>query len=469
MDDLDTALSTFRESLLADVSRVIAASPAGSAQDAPRRGSPADTRKSRSKGKVRRHRSPSPSSSTTSSSPSPATTDDDDDRVGTKVGYDKLAVLECPDDRFVGVLDYRSYRRRNRHSAYGASQARKMGQTAKNMKFSFGGTPMFIGKEPLKVFSWLRKFVKACDDNDVSEGMDLYLIPNFLAGDAETRFTRNLPGSDVGGGQEALETYPAAVNWLLSTYAEPHALGLAQDKLSRAPLADKEGVDAFAARLRSLAELCGNIHSEKTMKQQLIQRLPEYLRTDAFVYNTAQRSYQPLSTYVAGKYRAANDVMALANRGSSGGSSRKGQTSTGPRGLSVNHLESLWDEDDTATHETVAVLPSGTPGFCTVGASRYRRREARTGPPLCYMCWTRGHRVPDCKILTDKQRDLVRAARNNFLRQRNRGADPAQDRTPVVALPWDDLLGGAEPTKTDGGDVPPVATPAKGRRGAGSA
>jgi len=31
-----------------------------------------------------------------------------------------------------------------------------MGRTAKNMKFSFGGTPMFNGKEPLKVFSWLR-------------------------------------------------------------------------------------------------------------------------------------------------------------------------------------------------------------------------------------------------------------------------------------------------------------------------
>jgi len=81
---------------------------------------------------------------------------------------------------------------------------------------------------------------------------------------------------------------------------------------------DYEGVDAFATRLRSLAELCGNIHSDGTMKQQLIQGLPEYLRTDAFVYNTAQRRYQRLSTYVAGKYRAAKDVMALASRGSPG-------------------------------------------------------------------------------------------------------------------------------------------------------
>jgi len=267
MTDLVTALSTFRKSLLGDVSRVIAASPAGSAQDAPRRDSPVDTRKSRSKGKTRRHRSPSPSSSSTSSSSSPTTTDDDEDRVGTKAGSGKLAVLECPGDRSAGVLDYRSYRLRNRHSTYGASQARKMGRTATNMKFSFGGTPIFNRKEPLKVFSWLRKFVKASDDNDVSEGMGLYLIPNFLAGDAEARFTRNLPGSDIGGGQRALGSFPTAVNCLLSTYAEPHALGLAQDKLSRATLVDNEGVDAFATRPRILSELCGNIHSEGTMKQ----------------------------------------------------------------------------------------------------------------------------------------------------------------------------------------------------------
>jgi len=142
-----------------------------------------------------------------------------------------------------------------------------MGRTATNMKFSFGGTPIFNRKEPLKVFSWLRKFVKASDDNDVSEGMGLYLIPNFLAGDAEARFTRNLPGSDIGGGQRALGSFPTAVNCLLSTYAEPHALGLAQDKLSRATLVDNEGVDAFATRPRILSELCGNIHSEGTMKQ----------------------------------------------------------------------------------------------------------------------------------------------------------------------------------------------------------
>jgi len=97
--------------------------------------------------------------------------------VKSKTRSGKFAVLECPDDRFAGVPDYRLYRLHNRHLTYGASQARKMGRTAKSMTFSFGGTPMLNGKEPLRVFSWLRKLFKACDDNDVPEGMGLY-VPN---------------------------------------------------------------------------------------------------------------------------------------------------------------------------------------------------------------------------------------------------------------------------------------------------
>jgi len=62
----------------------------------------------------------------------------------------------------------------------------------------------------------------------------------------------------------------------------------------------------------------------------------------------------------------------------------------------------------------------------------------------------------------------VKAARSTFLRQRNGGAGAAPDHTAVVALLWDDLLGSAESTKTEGGDVPPVETPSKGPRGAGN-
>jgi len=150
---LDNALSSFRTALLADVSRVVMSSPAGSAQDAPRvRDSPGDTRKRKGgKGcKSRRRLAPSPSSSSSSSSDSSGGTDDS--KEAFKVARPSLAVLECPDDRFSAVLNYKSYRLRNKKTTYGASQARRMGRTSKNMTFSFGGTPLFDGKQPLMVF-----------------------------------------------------------------------------------------------------------------------------------------------------------------------------------------------------------------------------------------------------------------------------------------------------------------------------
>jgi len=229
----------------------------------------------------------------------------------------------------------------------------------------------------------------------MSKWTGLFFILNFLVGNAETRLTRNLPGSDSRGGLGALRTFPADINGFFSTYAEPQALGLAQGKLSRATLADTMGVDVFAARERSFFDLCGNIHSERTMKQQLIQGLPKYLRTDAFVYNTAERSCRQMSTYVAGKYWAAKYVMTLANRGSAGGSSRKLQTSTGPRGFSANFLGSHWDEENSAMHETVAVLTKDTRGperwvhRATLGA-RPRRL------PRCATCV--GHVGTGCLI-----------------------------------------------------------------------
>ncbi|GAB0498836.1 hypothetical protein MMPV_010189 [Pyropia vietnamensis] len=239
-----------------------------------------------------------------------------------------LAPIQCSDDRFAAVLSYETYRLRNKKAKYGSAEARKMGRKTRDMKHSFAGYPPFSGKEPLRIFAWLRKFVKACNDNDVTEGMALYAAPHFMTGDAEVRYTRVLPDSAGTASGAKVDSYPEAVNWLLLTYAEPHTLALAQDTFSRAIKEPDEPVEAFASRLRALSELCGNIHSEGTMKQQLIQGLPEYVRTDAFVFNTPSATYQQLATYTAGKVKAAQDMARLGQPSSSRGAYPLGK---GPR------------------------------------------------------------------------------------------------------------------------------------------
>ena len=81
------------------------------------------------------------------------------------------------------------------------------------------------------------------------------------------------------------------MNRILQTYAEPHTLALAQDTLSRAIIEPDESIESFSASLRGLSDRWGNIHTEGTMKQQLVQGQPAYIRTDAFVYNTPACSF----------------------------------------------------------------------------------------------------------------------------------------------------------------------------------
>lgn len=82
--------------------------------------------------------------------------------------------------RFSKVLDYRTYRLRNKKATHRTREARKMGRMARNMKHSFAGYPRFPGKAGLKVFTWRRKRVKDCNDNRVSGGMALSVIPHFF-------------------------------------------------------------------------------------------------------------------------------------------------------------------------------------------------------------------------------------------------------------------------------------------------
>ena len=337
-------------------------------------------------------------------------------------------VIQSPDDRFASVLDFKTYRLKNRRVTYGVAQARRMGRTTRNMKHSFGGYPPFSGKEPLKVFSWLRKLVKACDDNGISEGMAVYAVPHFLTGDAETRYTRVLPDAGSQPGGAALTSFPEVVNWFLTTYAEPHALALAQDRFSRATLELTESVEAFSVRLRGLSELCGNIHTEGTMKQQFIQGLPEYLRTDAYVYNTLVCTYQQLVTYAAEKYQAVRDVAKLAQA--------VGEVQMGSHGLRRHRTHSpprpptgpspalvVAEEASKTTPEEPLAKggPSRTPWASMGHAPRFLGGRIGDGRrnPRCYLCWEEGHMAYGCPLLSEGQREAVKRARDAFLSATN--------------------------------------------------
>lgn len=419
--EVQKTLESFRNEILATVIQALSQSPAV------RTGSHAQDSSRRSKSRRRRRRHSSGSSSSSSSGSSDLSVHVEDEGPLRPIPLAGPPVIQCSDDRFTRILDYHTYRLRNRSATYGIREARKMGRVARNMH-SFAGFQSFSGKEGLKVFTWLRKFVKVCDDNGVSEGMALYLIPHFLSEDAELRYTRILPDSTSASDGSIVRSYPEAVNWFLETYAEPHTLALAQDRFSRATKEPEETIEAFAVRLRGLTELCGNVHTEGTMKQQLIQGLPEYLRTDAFVYNFPERTYQKLVTFTSGKYKAATDVIRMAQ--GSGVSSKSGPSGPTRRSadlapkrtvdsssvLAVNPVGPIKilkgphdKEAEKAESDQAYGFTGPTQRFVGVRAVDSRR------PYRCYLCWKSGHMAHQCDTLTEAQRKAVCKTRDSFM------------------------------------------------------
>ena len=80
------------------------------------------------------------------------------------------------------------------------------------MRCSFGGTPSLSGQKPLDICARRRGFVKACDDNDRSERMGLYLRPNLPEGETESWFKTTLAELDAGAGRGYLTTMQAVFN-----------------------------------------------------------------------------------------------------------------------------------------------------------------------------------------------------------------------------------------------------------------
>lgn len=212
------------------------------------------------------------------------------------------------------VADWNNYRLENQDQAYTREMAKKMASLNRRMQPSFGGHPKFSGKKPALIFAFLRRFVKACNDNDVSEGKALYLLVNFMTGEAEQRFAQVLPDSAGHVLGRTVGSYPEAVNWLLSNYADADSLRKAVGKLNRATMERQETPDAFARRVRELSEACGNVYPEDRLKMIFSEGLPEYLQVDAENYNQEhqEHTFQQLMAFTQGKHRQAKALQAPA-------------------------------------------------------------------------------------------------------------------------------------------------------------
>ena len=77
------------------------------------------------------------------------------------------------------MFDCETYALDNKSVVYTRRQARTLVRCKKDVAQSFGVHDEWGGFPPAKVFQFMRKFAKACDDNDISKGEAFYILQDF--------------------------------------------------------------------------------------------------------------------------------------------------------------------------------------------------------------------------------------------------------------------------------------------------
>jgi len=100
----------------------------------------------------------------------------------------------------------------------------------------------------LKVFQFLRKFAKACDDNDVSEAEAFDMLQDFTKEPLRSEVMNVMP-SRHGGNPGEVASYLELVNGLLRRHVDEAELAAQVEHFNRAPQASDEDELVFAERL----------------------------------------------------------------------------------------------------------------------------------------------------------------------------------------------------------------------------
>jgi len=144
-----------------------------------------------------------------------------------------------------------------------------MGRLKKDVMHSFGHRSEWNGDQPHKVLQFLRKFCKACDDNDVSEGEALYMLQDFTLEPLRSEVTAVMP-TRRGGNTEQVSSYLELVNWIIRMHADESTVAGLVEQFHQARQEEKEDEISYAERLRALNTSCGFLHSTGALKGRYV-------------------------------------------------------------------------------------------------------------------------------------------------------------------------------------------------------
>ena len=181
----------------------------------------------------------------------------------------RIPVRKVGENLLNTVTDWHSYRLDNQNQTFTFLMRLRIPKDRKKLQVSMDRV-RFDGSKPAELFSFLRRFFRACNDSIVWEGNELYFVGSFLTGAAATRFNkilRDTAGNILG---RNVSSFPEAVHCLLVNNADSITLNEAVSDVKRASPSAHEVPDAFSALLRDLEKACSNVYVEDRLKMAFI-------------------------------------------------------------------------------------------------------------------------------------------------------------------------------------------------------
>jgi len=183
------------------------------------------------------------------------------------------------------MFDCETYALDNKSVAYTRRQARTLGRRKKDVAQSFGVRDEWDGSPPAKVFQFLRKFSKACDDNDISEGEAFSILQDCTKEPLKSEVMMVVPTRREGNPGE-VTSYLELINWMLRRHVDEASVATLVETLNVAVQRDDEDELSFAERLRRLNTECGFMYGEGAHKGRFVEGVHRAARATARERNT---------------------------------------------------------------------------------------------------------------------------------------------------------------------------------------
>jgi len=131
----------------------------------------------------------------------------------------------------------------------------------------------------------LRKFAKAFDDNDISEGEAFYILQDFTKEPLKSEVMIAMPTRRAGNPGE-VTFYLELITWKLRRHAEEASVATLVETLNVAVQREDEDELSFAERLGRLKTECGFMYGEGALKTRFVEGVHRAVRATVRQRNT---------------------------------------------------------------------------------------------------------------------------------------------------------------------------------------